>query len=434
MNVVEYIIPQMQMIFLPKILEAIAIREFMDIVAVRKYQKQIYYIAWYPLFVLWMYAVSEIPAAGMVKLACNTLFALLTLLLLYAGQWYKHLLTAAAVIAGNRLFDIVFAHGFAWILEGRFAAASQGSISLFGMVMLTKLTEMLAVKILRGIVGYRRINGLRKEDHFIYFLIPIISILVMDVLVIDCIGHGMVSVSRACAMVGIVILDIAFFHMMHRMEMYYKSESDLRAMNSHMTAQMDNIAAVEQTHKRIRQISHGITTQLSAIETLLRHQKYQEAEEYLKSITDTVEQDMLPIHTNDVVVDALLNHRYILARSKNIKMQFDIQDLQGIRLRTTDMVSILSNALNNAIEACDKVKGSRVIELKILNSDSELLISVQNTVEQDVVITGNTIPTSKEDKFSHGLGLEGIHTVVERCGGKMFLECKDGIFKLVVVL
>lgn len=431
MNAVEYMIPGILMAFLPRLLETIAIRDVMDIVAIRKYQKQVYYIAWYPLFVVWIYVVSMLSVPNILKLVLNIAFSFIAMVALYAGKWYRLFLIAATVMIGNRLFDLLFVFGFSWISGENYGSMSPQDVRLFCMILLTKLTEMLTAKIFRGIAGHRRISDLKREDHFIYFLIPVISILIADCLMLDCIRQGTVSINLAGAISGIIILDIAFFYMIHRMEFYYKSESDLRALNLHMAAQMESIAAVEQTHKKIRQISHGITTQLSAIETLLRHQKYQEAEEYLRSITDTVEQDILPIHTNNVVVDALLNQRYIMARSKNIKMQFDIQDLQDIRLRTTDMVSILSNALNNAIEACEKVTGNRLIELKIINNDHELFISVQNTVEEDIQIAGDTLPTSKMDKLNHGLGLGGIKSVVDRCGGKLFIECENRIFKLV---
>lgn len=434
MDIFGALIPQIQMIILPKLLEAITIREYMDIVAVRKYQKQAYYIAWYPVFALWLYAVSILQAPIIVSIILNVLFSAATMMLLYQGKWYQKVAVAVTAVIGVVILDYLFLEGFLLLLGSKFAEVGSTSVEMFSTIMLTKLTEMLAVKIARGIIGYRRIKGLKAEDYFLYFLMPIVSIGVMDMLFIDCIGHGEASTSLTYAILGIVILDIAIFHMMHRMEKYYQAEGDMRVMNLQMTAQMDNIREIEQTHKRIRQISHGITTQLSAIETLLRHHKYAEAEDYLKSITDTVEQDILPIHTNNVVVDALLNQRYILARSKGIKMRFDIQDLQTIKIRTTDLVSIISNGLNNAIEACEAVTGNKIIELKILNAEEELLISIQNTVESDIVVDGDRIPTSKDDKLNHGFGLEAIRLVLERYHGKMFLECENHIFKLITVL
>lgn len=434
MDTIWHAIPHLQMIFLPRILEAIAIREFMDIVVVRRYKRQVYYIIWYPVFVLWLYAVSLLAIPEPAELLVNMLFSLFTVSLLYTGSKVQYLAAAVIAIAGNKLFDIFMTQGYALLFHIDIKSVAANSVELFGVIMLTKLTEMLLVKIMRGIVGCRRIKGLKNEDYFLYFLMPIVSVVVMNLLFADCVRHGTMSDILMYAMLGIVVLDIAIFHMMHRMESYYKSESNLRVLYSQATAQMENIAAVEQTHKRLRQISHGITTQLSAIETLLRHHKYQEAEDYLKSITDTVKQDMLPIHTNNVVVDALLNQKYILAHAKGIKMQFDIQDLQNLRIRTTDMVSILSNGLNNAIEACQAVEGNRMIELKIINGDSELLISIQNTVRQDIAIEGSLIPTSKADKFHHGLGLEGINAVVKRYNGTLFLECENRIFKLIAVI
>lgn len=435
MEIIQHLIPQLQIVLLPKILEAIAIREFMDIMAVRKHRKQIYYVMWYPIFILWLFGISLVPIPEVFKLLINTFFTMATMFILYSDSLSRLLLISMLAIAGNGLYDLACERVFTILFSPAVLDIKPGMVEIFCAVMMAKLTEMLGIKIVRGIIGYRRLQSLRKEDYFLYFLMPIVSILVMDMLFVDCILRGEISELLVYAMLGIIVLDIAIFHMMHRMEAYYKSESDLLAMNSHMVAQMENIKAVEQTHRKIRQISHGITTQLSAIETLLRHQKYQEAEDYLKSITDTVEQDMLPIHTNNVVVDALLNQRYILAHSKGIKMQFDIQDLETMKIRSTDMVSILSNGLNNAIEACEAIQdGPKMIEVKIINEEAELLISIQNTVAKNISPKGRLIPTSKQDKFSHGLGLEGISAVTDWYHGKMFLECENKIFKLVVVL
>ena len=143
---------------------------------------------------------------------------------------------------------------------------------------------------------------------------------------------------------------------------------------------------------------------------------------------------MLPIHTNNVVVDAILNQKYTMATSKNIRMYFDIQDMQDCKVDVMAMVSLLSHGLNNAIEACEKVEGDKVIELRILNEERELIISIENTVEQDVVITDSAIPTTKKDKDNHGIGLESIKNIVEQFGGQVFLESANKTFKLLIVL
>ncbi len=51
---------------------------------------------------------------------------------------------------------------------------------------------------------------------------------------------------------------------------------------------------------------------------------------------------------------------------KNIVFIFKINDLSGINVSDEDIVVILSNLLNNAIEACEKCPDKRVIKMKLV--------------------------------------------------------------------
>lgn len=50
-----------------------------------------------------------------------------------------------------------------------------------------------------------------------------------------------------------------------------------------------------------------------------------------------------------------------------------------------DVVVIMSNLLNNAIEACEKCRGDKIIKLKIVIEDNNAIISVKNTYENAVI-------------------------------------------------
>lgn len=67
--------------------------------------------------------------------------------------------------------------------------------------------------------------------------------------------------------------------------------------------------------------------------------------------------DRNAIDTNNVIVNTILNEKYNEMMDKGIIFVFRINDLSSIKIEDEDLVVILSNLLDNAIEACQKCEG-----------------------------------------------------------------------------
>lgn len=89
----------------------------------------------------------------------------------------------------------------------------------------------------------------------------------------------------------------------------------------------------------------------------------------------------------------------------------------GIKKRCT----IISNLLNNAIEACEKIQeDKRIIEFKIAGYNSQIFISVCNSYDMESIINQKQkFITTKEDKLNHGIGLENVRRTVKKYDGDM---------------
>ena len=68
------------------------------------------------------------------------------------------------------------------------------------------------------------------------------------------------------------------------------------------------------------------------------------------------------IDVNNTVLNVVLNQKYRLAKSKDIALYFQVNDLSGLWMKDAgcDVIS-LSNLLDNAIEACEKLDCNKVI-------------------------------------------------------------------------
>lgn len=100
-------------------------------------------------------------------------------------------------------------------------------------------------------------------------------------------------------------------------------------------------------------------------------------ESFVNKISGQISKELDFICTNNVIVDAVLNTKYQEIRDKGIVFVFKINDLSSLNISDEDVVVIMSNLLNNAIEACEKCRGDKIIKLKIVIEDNNAIISVK---------------------------------------------------------
>lgn len=130
-----------------------------------------------------------------------------------------------------------------------------------------------------------------------------------------------------------------------------------------------------------KRILHDYGNQLNCIQGLLKEKQYNKAQEYTEKLTDTICEGMDVVSVNNPVINIILNQKYHMAEDKGIAMIFQLNDLSKVWLEEQDLVILISNLLDNAIEACDK-SGDKIIRLKIVLEKKEMVVSVKNTVNR----------------------------------------------------
>lgn len=109
-------------------------------------------------------------------------------------------------------------------------------------------------------------------------------------------------------------------------------------------------------------------------------------------------------------------------------MVMAVNDLSSLSMSREDIVTLLVNLLDNAIEACEKLDENKMIRFKMILEEGGLTVSVRNPVREPVVIKGKVIATTKGEKDRHGIGFLNIQSVIEKNQGTSVMECRDGWF------
>ena len=105
---------------------------------------------------------------------------------------------------------------------------------------------------------------------------------------------------------------------------------------------------------------------------------------------------------------------------------------ERLSVSDVDLTSILSNALENAINAVLPLETEkRHIALHLRMDDGKLLLSLKNTFAEKPIMRDG-IPHS--NKAGHGFGTQSIRYVTEKLKGNCQFSVKDDWFILRVIL
>lgn len=136
----------------------------------------------------------------------------------------------------------------------------------------------------------------------------------------------------------------------------------------------------------------------------------------------------MAVKTGHPLVDTLFSRKYIIADEKGIDMDFTVNDLTDLAMENGHLVVLLSNLMDNAIEACERVESGREVRASFLLQDNEVFLSVRNT-SLPVQITDGGIVSSKSDGLEHGYGLQNIRYILSLYGAIPAIEYTDGWFQ-----
>lgn len=227
-------------------------------------------------------------------------------------------------------------------------------------------------------------------------------------------------------MVFYIIKDIA-----ERKEQMY--EDRIFRLQAENRAQM--YRSISEGFERQKRRTHEYKNQIICMQALLKEKQYERLEHYIKGIYGGLGQDVNAIDTNNVIVNAVLNTKYREAQEAGIVFVLKVNDLSGLVMEEEDVVTVLCNLLDNAIEACRECDGKKVIRFKFVIEDGLVKIGVRNTFQTPVVYEHGEIKTTKTvQKEEHGAGIKNIVEVAGKYGGSYSIENKGGEFYFSIVI
>lgn len=215
-----------------------------------------------------------------------------------------------------------------------------------------------------------------------------------------------------------------------------KEEEKKQAVLEHQIREMQlHIREIEQLYSGIRGMKHDVKNHIAAMEALMEQKKFEEAQRFLDSMNKAVESLDYVYKTGNPVTDVIINEKYNQAKEQNIRFETEFCFPSESDVDVFDISVILNNALENALEAARQTKEGS-IRVSSVRRKQVWLLEVTNSFTGVLEFDEESgLPkTTKQDYFSHGIGLKNIRMMAVKYEGDIEIEIKDGRFLLTVML
>lgn len=397
-------------------------------------------------FSIWQFAAGIVVLTAMIRMVNSFLLfrvgnafgmilaAVLVSLYFYRASWLK------------RVFVILF---FWLLLLGVVEMLVLNVMCLiFGIsateVLTTPAYLLLGIIVSKALdlaVGYAfcmknrmKIIEINKTYWLIFFLL-FTSAVVTTFLILGMLSELNSSNYNIMAMVSCIGLYASTFLALY---LYARSQQQNQIIRyqeqaeQQMQAQLKHMDEIILRQNELRAFRHDINNQLTALSGYLDAGDLAGSRQYLAGISDHFKSASPAINTGNNALDAILSAKRALAENHGIRFTSKLRVQENLPIAPEDLCIIFGNALDNAIEACDRLPADaeRTIALHLLQDAHTLTCIVTNTAPSR---RSASFVTSKADKAQHGFGLNNIREALDKYGVMPEITWEDGRFTLAFV-
>lgn len=342
--------------------------------------------------------------------------------------------TGIAILINHVLIYIDYVVGFLFVIYGSAnyteMAVAHGKYPEIKVIhLLIRLILVVGVTI-----GTSR-RKVRLEDlrysRLIFIILDIFSYVLLVFFQAQFL-NGTVNVQLNYALIVLamaaVFCAILIVYMKHANQKEQKRQMELR--NDLLE---NNYRQLYAEQKQLERTAHDFKNHVNVLEKYLKEECYSEAIDYISALKAPLETIYQRNWSGSRMLDTILNNKFAEADQQGIRLYPEIEVTGCIPLTEYDLCVVLSNLLDNAIEACRYVEeGEKELYVSVKTVNQFFLIKIVNSIGNEPKQENGVYVTTKKDPQKHGIGLESVRASLEKYQGTLALEHTEEKFTAVV--
>ena len=194
------------------------------------------------------------------------------------------------------------------------------------------------------------------------------------------------------------------------------------------------IASLRESERRASTYRHDLRHHMQYLAGCIENGRTEQAQAYIREVCAEIESQKVRVFCENETVNLILSAFAGRAEEGGVPLRVRAEVPHFIPVAETDLCVLLSNALENALHACQRLRQAGQpcdIELVVYEKSGKFFLQVTNTCPPGVTFEKG-LPVTHEP--GHGIGVRSIYSIAERYNGMYSFSEKDGRFVLRVSL
>ena len=300
------------------------------------------------------------------------------------------------------------------------------------------LTSLVVVLLAAAVVAFLRRFSTERFSFISTFPVILVAVISGLGVLLQWSGNPLGS-SRAYNVVvasSFWLLELLSYYMFYIGGQEYDRNLELVALRHKEELDEELLQLSKDSYEEMHQIRHEVKNHLAYIRVLAENGEYDRLKSYVNVVSGETEELFQFIECGNEVINAVMNHSIKAARARGVEVESQLVVPPELPYPETELCSLLSNLMDNAIEAASQSGEEHpIISVSIRPQQDYLFFRVTNPVS-DAISTRRrlTLRTTKEDKKLHGYGTKIIRRIAERNQGSVKFDIRDGRFIADVML
>lgn len=345
----------------------------------------------------------------------------------YRGSWKKRILSGVFVFGIFTLSECIVA-----LLSGYINLSLIESLeyySIFGIICLP-VVQLLIVLLVRNFSNMREGEEVPISYWIVSLTLPILTVFLFVLFYQSSNLNFPLILTCTAVLFAINVLVIYLYDYQIQSFQVQKEKEMLELQNQYQRSQLE---LMNETVEKSREQRHDFLKHISMISYLNEKKDAERLSSYLAEIQGNMKKDQQFVDTGNFILDGILNYKIQEAISLEIRMEVEVKVPEDLELSLYDMNIILTNLLDNSIEAVKRCEDKQ-IDVRIVYSKSRLDIRICNPYHGTLKKERGHFVTTKKDSTLHGYGLKNVEKIVKKYDGTFEVKTVANTFVVSVCL
>lgn len=295
-----------------------------------------------------------------------------------------------------------------------------------------------------GITWYPATHAARKllEDEafahtwYVFWILPLLFVglnLFMFPVHPELLYQGRIMQGYIVIALALLVLLLLLYTMFYLVAESLNRNDRLRQENQFLSMQQARYDSLRTAIAETREARHDMRHHFAALQNLAGQQKWESLEKYLSDAQESIPDAGLDLCGN-AAADSVASHYGLLCRKQGIPFSFEFDLPSTLPVPEIDLCLVLSNLLENALEASQRTAPSRrrIQARAYLHSGHMLLLTVENPFDGEIREKGGVFQSSK--RRGDGIGIQSVRRIADKNGGYSRFSHEGGVFRANVML